>query len=843
MSSIGSLCEGLAAVGARAGLPVPLAALGVVLEEDAENALFVCANGLGVAAYRTTPTDFPADSRPGRAPSGAPVRLDLAANRDGFLERRFLLTGFDDALRSACAAQSALVIAIDGASAPAALVVGFADADFAAAAPALDLRHLADGVEELLARSDLPESRLDRLRRLELVDALLPTLFQVLDVREIFERLSAISQDVLRHDAMVLGLWSEDRQWIETYAQTSATRLPEINRNTWPIPQHEGWLCRLVDDVPGHPLERTSVWSATGVRSSIRVAVRLAGDVLGALNFSTRDPARYGANDLAIARHVGDYLALAMSHQRLADAARRAEELKLRAAQSDLLDELLEALTGAGELAEIFNRVSALAGKVIAHDSLLLAVPSPGEREARIYAAVASDGLAFPDTLPWPEARSRRTGGEPARLVALDPASDALDREAARRGHLTSLRAAVRLEGETVAELVFLSTAAAGFSERDLPAARRLADRLSVCLARERGRAEERRADEAASRAVELEARVRELSDELNARSGYHRVIGDSSRWREVLVQATRVGPTEATVLLLGESGTGKEVVARFLHRASARARGPFAAINCAALPDPLLEAELFGYERGAFTGATQSKAGQLELAAGGTLFLDEVAEMSLTAQAKLLRVLQEREFKRLGGPRTYKADVRIVAATNRDLEREMERERFREDLFYRLNVFSIRLPPLRERRDDLLALAQAFLADVSLTLGRPPAGLSQEAQRALVAYDWPGNVRELRNAMERAAILADGGLIVADHLVFRPARTAVSPAREPSTTAATGSESGFAGESGATLHSVERAMLERALAEARFNRSRAAALLGITRSQLYVRLRRHGLS
>jgi transcriptional regulator with PAS, ATPase and Fis domain len=293
------------------------------------------------------------------------------------------------------------------------------------------------------------------------------------------------------------------------------------------------------------------------------------------------------------------------------------------------------------------------------------------------------------------------------------------------------------------------------------------------------------------------------------------------------------VAPTDTTVLLLGESGTGKEVVARFLHRASPRHAGPFVALNCAALPEHLLEAELFGYERGAFTGATQSKPGQLEQAAGGTLFLDEVGEMSGSAQAKLLRVLQEREFQRLGGTRVLRTDARIAAATNRDLQRAMTTGQFREDLYYRLNVFAIALPPLRDRRDDILSLSEAFLTEIGRGLGRPPAGVSREARKRLVEYHWPGNVRELRNILERAAILCEGGLITTEHLAIVPAARAqrlapgaAAPVSRPSS----------------DPPSIERAMVEQALHQARFNKSKAAKALGITRQQLYVRLRRYGL-
>ena len=212
-------------------------------------------------------------------------------------------------------------------------------------------------------------------------------------------------------------------------------------------------------------------------------------------------------------------------------------------------------------------------------------------------------------------------------------------------------------------------------------------------------------------------------------------VVGESAEWREVLRKATQVATTDTTVLITGESGTGKEVVARFIHAASARKSGPFVALNCAALPEQLLESELFGYERGAFTSAQQAKPGQVELASGGVLFLDEVTEMSLSAQAKFLRVLQEREFQRLGGTRLLKANIRVIAATNRDLRKAVERGDFREDLFYRLGVFDIQIPPLRERPSDIVPLSETFLQEIGRSFGRPPAGLTREARQALLQY------------------------------------------------------------------------------------------------------------
>ncbi len=239
-----------------------------------------------------------------------------------------------------------------------------------------------------------------------------------------------------------------------------------------------------------------------------------------------------------------------------------------------------------------------------------------------------------------------------------------------------------------------------------------------------------------------------------------HDMIGESPRMKEVWRLLTRVAATDTTVLLRGESGTGKELAARAVHRGSPRARRPFVAINCATLSDTLLESELFGHERGAFTGAVERKAGKLEAADTGTLFLDEVGELPLPLQAKLLRVLQEREFERIGSTRTIHVDLRVIAATNRDLETAIRGGTFRDDLYYRLNVVALTLPPLRERREDIPLLASHFAARFSRKLGRPVAGFTPEARACLLRYAWPGNIRELGNAVERAVVLGESDLI-----------------------------------------------------------------------------------
>jgi PAS domain S-box-containing protein len=518
---------------------------------------------------------------------------------------------------------------------------------------------------------------------------------------------------------------------------------------------------------------------------------------------------------------------------------KRTEELQARTARLELLDAMLAALTDAGDLAKVVDRVSDIAQNVLPHDAMVVPVLLPDAAHVRFHVTKTPDGAKFPDVVEVP-AYLRNSDWDHDLVDDLQSDPRQRDLPAAKLGYRSALRVPIRVEGQLAAGVGFFSFTPARYQPADISVARRVADRLTVSLMRERVLADARRADEAAERAARLETRVRSLTEELDARTGYRRVVGESAQWRQTLKQATQVAATDTTVLLLGESGTGKEVIARFLHRGSTRSSGPFVALNCAALPEQLLEAELFGYERGAYTGAMQSKPGQLEQAAGGTLFLDEVAEMSPSAQAKFLRVLQEREFQRLGGTRVLRTDARIVAATNRNLERAITQGQFREDLYYRLNVFAIRLPALRDRKDDVLPLSEAFLAEIGRGIGRPPGGMSREARRMLMDYHWPGNVRELRNILERAAILCDGGLITPEHLALSAA-PAMAPAAQPSPAPATRDAPTAPLDSSSDLQSMERAMIHQALQSARFNKSKAAKALGLTRHQLYLRMRKYG--
>jgi DNA-binding NtrC family response regulator len=328
------------------------------------------------------------------------------------------------------------------------------------------------------------------------------------------------------------------------------------------------------------------------------------------------------------------------------------------------------------------------------------------------------------------------------------------------------------------------------------------------------------------------------LRRQLGSVASMGQLIGSSAPMQEIYKIVHQAASTTAPVLIAGESGTGKELVARTIHTQGSRARGPFVAVNCSAIPESLLESELFGHERGAFTGALERRAGYFELSDQGTLFLDEIAEMSAALQAKYLRVLQDGVIRRLGGKTELKVDVRVIAATNKDPVAAMKQGTLREDLFYRLNVFSMTLPPLRQRKDDIPLLADAFIAEFSAKYGKPAKSLSEDALEVLKRHAWPGNVRELRNYIERAVIGCEEPQIPASlfPLGFRPAPPP-SPVTGPATAPAAEPAAGI------TLDEAERVLILKTLAALGNNKTRAAESLGISLKTLHNKLRRYNAS
>jgi two-component system, NtrC family, response regulator AtoC len=370
----------------------------------------------------------------------------------------------------------------------------------------------------------------------------------------------------------------------------------------------------------------------------------------------------------------------------------------------------------------------------------------------------------------------------------------------------------------------------------------------------------------------QLSREVASLREELQSKAKHNLLFGNSERMAEVRDLIERVADTDVTVLIRGESGTGKELVARALYLSSLRRDKPFVKVNCAALPTELLESELFGFERGAFTGAIQQKPGKFEFANHGTMFLDEIGDMSFPLQAKLLQVLQDGEFARLGGKHDVKVDVRVIAATNRDLEQMVARAQFREDLFFRLNVVCIHLPPLRERREEIPLLADYLLKKYSVQYNKPCSELSRETMRLFMDYDWPGNIRELENLMKRAVVLGSEepirkeitqGIAMAAHRVHAPANVHPASAR----TAALGAAAGAMGVASApptpaelaaaaaeagnyslkdisreAARQAERELILKMLQQTRWNRKETAEILGISYKALLYKIKENGL-
>jgi transcriptional regulator with GAF, ATPase, and Fis domain len=583
---------------------------------------------------------------------------------------------------------------------------------------------------------------------------------------------------------------------------------------------------------------------ALGFRATL--ALPLTADAREILWFAHHEPGVYTLEHARDLQPVADLATLASEHAQLRALNR------IRRQRREALEALLQVLARTLDVQSVFAQISEAVRGVLPHDYLSVGLLSADGRGIKFHASSAGQVSSSPQYRPTTDFGERSLAWDfylvedytllpdgTVRVRFFDPEvrrfqtrefrpNPSLLRSWTERGIRSELRVPISLQGQRVGYLFFTARRPEAYGEEDVELARRVADHVALALAHERLAAEAQRARQAEQQATELREHVDALVAELE-RATPHRALGRSARWREVLAQATKVAETDTTVLITGESGTGKEVVARFIHRASRRAGRPFVALNCAALPEQLLESELFGHERGAFTGAQTARPGRIEQATGGVLFLDEVAEMSPAVQAKFLRVLQEREFQRLGGTRTLHADVRVVAATNRDPRTAMERGTLREDLYYRLSAFEMSLPPLRERPEDILLLAEAFLEDVGRTVGRPAAGLSKDARGKLLSHPWPGNVRELRNAIERAVILCQGGLITGEHL---PMSLATDTAPPPA-----------AARAGMSLDAVERDLIKKAMAQANNNKSEAARILGLARGQLYSRLKRYGLT
>ena len=675
------------------------------------------------------------------------------------------------------------------------------------------------------------------------------------DPRKFLGEFSGRLQRLIPHDRLVIAYLDDDRRTFTVFAEHAA-KGPVLHaehyttgfspEGRYPVGQGPlgamfgGGVLRLDElrDDYGSAVEGSveHIVREAGLRSALLLPLESGGQVIAGLVASSLTPGAYGPAHAATGRQVADLIAPFVHNVVRLQRERR----RLRRLHD--LDALGPALAASLDVKDVFERLAEAVRPALDFDVMGICLFSSSGRELERLVEVDSHPPAVP--APWrmdldsfsfaDKIRAAETILVTDTNVELDPKLPG-DRLMLDGGARSALGAPLLRGGLVAGALYFGKRRPYWFDGDDAEIARAVAAAVVLALQHQRLAEEQRRLEAVEGRARRLEARLESLRESLDERYGFDRIIGRSPVLRAALSRAAKVAPTETTVLITGASGTGKEVVARAIHQASGRAEGPFLAVNCAALPEGLLESELFGHERGAFTGADRQKPGRFELAAGGTLFLDEVAEMTPPVQAKLLRVLQEREFQRVGGTVTLKTDARVIAATNRDLEQAVSTGRLREDLFYRLNVFAVPLPPLRERGDDVLLLADHFVRVLGFRMGKGEAGLSRDAREALLAHRWPGNIRELQNAIERALIVSDGGLITAGELgiVTRApvdADRSASSARAPSPPPAT------------SLAESERRMVTEALARARGNKSRAAKALGLTRAQLYTRMKRFGL-
>ena len=580
---------------------------------------------------------------------------------------------------------------------------------------------------------------------------------------------------------------------------------------------------------PEMPFERLrDLLETNGVQSFCVLPLRTAQRQLGGLTFGSTKPDAYSAETIEFMQQVAHQVAVAVDNALNFEAARTYEQALAR--ERDRLRALLEinnAVVSSVASKELFHTASALLRSAFGMDYTGLLLLDSESGDLRVVAIDFPDraGELREDTLvPMADSVAghvfRTRQGRILSFDEMDALAPATARVMAAEGLRSFCAMPLVARGEALGVLVVGSRRDDFFSHGDMGFYTQVAGQVAIAL------------DNALSykRIEELNERLAEekvyLEDEIRTDSRFEEIIGQSRALKANLQQVETVAPTDATVLIYGETGTGKELLARAIHNLSARRRGTFVKLNCAAIPTGLLESEMFGHEKGAFTGAIAQRIGRFELAHHGSMFLDEVGEIPLELQTKLLRVLQEREFERLGSSRTIRTDARLVAATNRDLSAMVEERQFRADLYYRLNVFPITVPPLRDRREDIPLLVRYFVQQNARRMNRRITSIPAETMAALARYHWPGNIRELANFIERAVILSPGSTL---HAPVRELKRATA-------------SSGAA----VTLAAAERQAIERALRESGGKvggADGAAARLGMKRTTLQAKMQKLGVT
>src|SRR3989449_3892747 len=570
-----------------------------------------------------------------------------------------------------------------------------------------------------------------------------------------------------------------------------------------------------------------------GTRSLLVVPVVLDEEVLGLIGLHhTRAPRHWSNEEVSFLVSIATQLAIGYQYTRIyTDKKREAETTKA-------LLEIANALNARSDFGDVSSAVLERALALVGADYCALGVldsdekrltlaafkAAPHARTDNVRALIETHGQSL-DITEYPAMVEVLAQGKPLKLLENDLPLALRIMFNATLGGRAALVAPVRIAGHAFGLLGLVwSEARAGFQDHEVALVEGIADQIGTALERDH-----------------LSAEVMRLKSALHERYGEDRIIGHATAIRRAMELALSVADTQTTVLIKGESGTGKELLANLIHYNSGREDQPYVKLNCGAIPETLLESELFGHEKGAFTDARARRQGRFEEANGGTLFLDEVGEMSLSAQVRLLRVLQDGEFTRVGGNEVLKADVRVIAASNVDLERATELGSFRRDLYYRLSVFPINLPPLRERPEDIHPLVIHFLEHYKQKTGRFISGISKDALQALITYEWPGNVRELENAIERAVIIASGRQIELEDLPEANSKIALQEQDrikvERAKAASEGRTTTFEVTVPSSMDEIERQAIEATLDYTRGDKTHAARALGIGRKTLYRKL------
>jgi formate hydrogenlyase transcriptional activator len=654
------------------------------------------------------------------------------------------------------------------------------------------------------------------------------------DPRELFGILVQELGQVVQFDA--IAQFDEASNKIDWYICPWCIKPPqtpwEVNKDetvaAWVYKHQEPLVLRSLEEETRFP-SSIPVMRETGIQSICAFPLTTAHRRLGSLVIASVRHDAYSAEEVRFCGLVASQIALAIDDSLNFHSSQQSRE------RLELLLDLNNRVVSNLNLRDVLREISANIRRVMKCDGVGIDLPDPEDRRLRIYA------LDFPDNPGIIEEGFEPPADDKASALQVFRSGEPLilSRDQLRQeplvaqydiGSLTHMP----LKGRNgiVGVLSLGSFRENAFSEEDVNFLTQIARQVAIAV--ENALA----FGEVSDLKNKLTLEKLYLEDEIRSELQFEEIVGKSEALRRVLAQVETVAPTDSTVLIYGETGTGKELIARAVHNLSARKSNNFVKLNCAAIPTGLLESELFGHERGAFTGAIAQRIGRFELANHGTMFLDEIGEVPLELQPKLLRVLQEREFERLGSPRTLRTDARLIAATNRDLQALVNEQKFRSDLYYRLNVFPVRVPALRERPDDIPLLVRHFVQQFSRRLGKVIDTISSDAMSALIKYPWPGNIRELQNVVERAVILTNGPVLQVQSDELRIRDAAPIPAITPAPV-------NGAGNMRALLDDAERQQILAALEQSNWTvagPTGAAARLGVKRSTLQSRMQKLGI-